>query len=70
MLDEELTDKETRDNKMKNLKAGDYDEEMVTIIPRANLPYLKLLGFEETYPQRAITRTVKEAKNVLFSTYM
>lgn len=70
MLGEELTDKETRNNKMQNLKSGDYDEDMVTIIPRSNLPYLKMLGFEETYPQRAITRTVKEAKNILYSTYM
>lgn len=55
---EEMTDKETRNHRLENLKAGYYDEDFVTVTPRDNLPHLNLQGFSKSSSERAITRTV------------
>lgn len=60
MLGSEWPDKEVREEKLEKLKAGLYDEHMITVLPGSYVPDLSNLGLEPPYPpQRPITRTVR-----------
>jgi ATP-dependent HslUV protease ATP-binding subunit HslU len=57
---------ELREKKLKDLKMGHYNDQIITIMPG----YRPNLDLEEAYlPQKAITKTVKEIGIFLFNTY-
>jgi hypothetical protein len=57
---------ELREKKLKDIKAGHYNEQIITIMPG----YKPTLNLDESYlPQKAITKTVKEIGIFLYNSY-
>ena len=70
MVGSDWGDKEVWKKKLDDLKAGHYDEQIVTILPGCYTPNLAALGLEPPFPpQRPLTRSVKEIYNILYSVY-
>ena len=60
MIGSQWGDKEIWKKKLDDLKAGYYDEQIVTILPGCYTPDLASLGLEPPYPpQRPLTRSIK-----------
>ena len=57
---------ELRDKKLRDLKLGHYNDQVITIMPG----YKPNLDLDESYlPQKAITKTVKEIGIFLYNSY-